>query len=151
MGYKGNGLGKTENGITEPISSKARELEKGVPKTLYVLSSSMLNQMDENRLSRSNIKVKVQCHGGCTVKCMYTHLPEMFRTKPDYVLLHIGSNDCMSKTSDEVINEIKQLIQYITKTLSCVTIILSLPIVRTDNVRVSVIQKIFNLEIKRLF
>ena len=151
MGYKGEGLGKSENGIKEPISSKPRELDKGSPKLLYILSSSMLNQMDENRLTKSNMKVKVRCHGGCTVKCAYTHLPEMFRAKPDYLLLHIGSNDCTSKTSDEVLNEMKQLIRYISKTLPCVTIILSLPIVRADNTRASVIQKHLKLKMKRLF
>ena len=151
MGYKGEGLGKSENGIKEPISSKPHELDKGDAKLLYILSSSMLNQMDENRLSKGNMKVKVRCHGGCTVKCAYTHLPEMFRAKPDYLLLHIGSNDCTSKTSDEVLNEIKQLIKYILKTLPCVTILLSLPIVRADNARASVIQKNLKLKMKRLY
>ena len=56
----------------------------------------------------------------------------------------------MSKASDEVINEIKQLIQYIMKTLPCITVILSLPIVRADNVRASVIQKNLKLKMKRL-
>ena len=150
MGYKGKGLGKSENGITEPISIKRPELDKG-KKKLYIISSSMLNQIDEKRLSTNNVEVKVRCHGGCTVKCSYSHLPELFREKPDYVLLHIGSNDCTSKTSDEVLNEIEQLTKYISKTLPCAKIIISLPIVRADNARAGIIQKNLKLKLKRLF
>ena len=83
MGYRGKGLGKFENGITEPITAtnlnalgvdnSQKEETHQKKKTLYIASSSMLNQMDEKRLSRNDINVKVQCHGGCTVRCMYTN------------------------------------------------------------------------------
>ena len=95
--------------------------------------------------------MKVQCHGGCNVKSIYSHLPKIFRAKPDYILLHIGSNDCTSKTSDEVLSEIKQIITYITNTLPCVKVIISLPIVRADSTRASTIQKNLKLKLSRLF
>ena len=165
MGYKGKGLGKLEDGITEPVTIKPRKnmqhdtyAETNIQedhynkknKLLYIASSSMLNQMDEKRLSTHNINVKVRCHGGCTVKCMYTHLPELFNLRPDYILLHIGSNDCVSKTSDEVLHEIKQLTVYITKELPLSKIIISLPIVRSDNSRANQIQKHLKLKLQRL-
>ena len=128
MGFGGNGLGKAEDGITEPVTIQPRTINK---KLLYIASSSMMNQMDEERLSKHNMDVKVRCHGGCTVKCMYTHLPEMFNLKPDFILLHIGSNDCTHKTSDEW-DELRKLIEYIEKTLPLSKIILSLPIIRAD-------------------
>ena len=109
----------------------------------------MMNQMDEKRLSRHNMDVKVRCHGGCTVKCMYTHLPEMFNLKPDYILLHIGSNDCTHKTSDEVLRELRKLIEYIEKTLPLSKIILSLPIIRADSSKANTIQKNLKLKLKR--
>ena len=155
MGYKGKGLGKLEDGITEPITIKPRTSMQGDQnnqnkKLLVIASSSMLNQMDEKRLSTHNVNVKVRCHGGCTVACMYTHLPELFKLKPDYILLHIGSNDCTTKTSDVILQEIKNLTGYITKSLPCCKIIISLPIVRTDSSRATQIQKHLKLKLQRL-
>ena len=78
MGFSGKGLGKTENGITEPITaenlgafstSKLVDEKANKRKLLYVLSSSMLNQLDENRLGNKDVEVRVQCHGGCTIRC----------------------------------------------------------------------------------
>ena len=107
MGYKGKGLGKAEDGIIEPITV-TNSLGLGVPKTpkkrklIYIASDSMLNQMEEGRLSKT-YDIKVRCHGGCTIKCMYSHLPSIVKLKPEYIILHIGTNDCTSKTSDVVL------------------------------------------------
>ena len=84
---------------------------------------------------------------------MYSHLPEMFDLKPDYLLLHIGSNDCigMGKTSDDVLQEIRKLAEYISRNLPYCKIILSLPIIRTDNSVATAIQKNLKCKLKRLF
>ena len=141
-GYKGNGLGKFENGITEPIKvNKSRIL--GVPeipgmkeqkkrKLIYIVSDSMLNQIDETRLSKE-VDVKVRCHGGCTIQCMYTHMAEIINAKPEYILLHIGTNDCKTKTSDVVIQELNKLTKYIKIVLPSSQLIISLPTMRFDN------------------
>ena len=158
MGYKGKGLGKNEDGIEEAIVVNDTKFNTEVTKTrdekvLYIASSSMMNQMDEERLSRGNIKVKVRCHGGCTIRCMYSHLPEMFEEKPDYVVLHIGSNDCigMGKTSDVVLQQITKLAEYITWNLPHAKLIMSLPIIRADSSVANAVQKNLYFKLKRLF
>ena len=55
-------------------------------KSILILSDSMLNQIDETRLCKYG-EVKVRCHEGCTVDCMYSHLPALLCDKPDYVVL----------------------------------------------------------------
>ena len=157
MGYGGKGLGKREDGIVEPITtqntlavSKKKEDER-VRKIFYILSSSMMNQMDANRLSTKDIEVKTQCHGGCTIRCMYSHLPNVIIHRPTYILLHIGSNDCTEKTSDEVLIELKQLINRIKILLPSCTVILSSPLIRADSTRANAIQKNLKVKMRNLY
>ena len=92
----------------------------------------MLNQIDETRLSKK-CDVMVRCHGGCTIQCMYTHLADIIEAKPDYIMLHIGTNNCTNKTSDEVIRELNKLTECIKCVLPKTELIISLPTVRLDN------------------
>ena len=74
MGYAGKGLGKSENGITEAVKiDESRTLgfkdtAESNTKCLYIASSSMLNRIDEKRLSSSHLRVIVRSHGGCKIK-----------------------------------------------------------------------------------
>ena len=77
--------------------------------------------------------VSVSCHGGCTIRCMYTHLGEVLKTKPDYVLLHMGTNDSCNNTSDVILNEFIKLGEFLEMALPDSKVILSLPTIRTDN------------------
>ena len=87
--------------------------------------------MDEKRLSKK-WDVKVYCHGGCTIMCMYTHLAPVVKLKPEFILLHVGTNHCINKTSDEVLNELNKLTEYVREILPTSKVIISLPTMRTD-------------------
>ena len=154
MGYQGNGLGKQENGITETITIKnSYRFEKKGPtkrKIFYILSDSMMNGIDEKRISNNKIEVKVECHGGCTVERMFTHLDTLVKYKPDYVLLHVGTNNCTNSTSDEMLRELKHLKEHIQLILPSTRIYISSPTVRTDNNKANIIIKNVNIKLKKL-
>ena len=109
----------------------------------------MLNQIDERRLSKK-LNVKFQCHGGCTIRCMYTHLPNIVQAKPDFLLFHIGTNDATSKTSDVILKELDKLIEDVSLLLPSTKIIISTPIMRFDDKRANTIIKNLNLKLKQL-
>ena len=153
MGYRGKGLGKTESGITEPIKvQKKGSFVTGQPidaqkrKFMCVLSDSMMNQIDEKRIGTD---VKVMCHGGCTIQCMYRHLPKVIKRNPKYVLLHIGTNDCVGKTSDEVLRELVKLHDYIETAIHDCTVIISMPTMRTDDLTANQIIQNLNVKLKK--
>ena len=160
MGYRGKGfgLGKFENGIEEAIKfsgpSRFEEAEKNVNnykkrESICILSGSMLNRLDEKRLSNDHFDVKIRCHGGCTINCLYSHLPWAFKLLPDHIIIHVGTNDCTNKISDEVIKELFDVKVHILKVLPSCKVWLSLPLVRTDNKVANAVIGVLNTKIKK--
>ena len=151
MGYSGKGLGKDEDGILEPVTIKPAAARKNSRKrkSIFILSDSMLNGLKEKRLSCKNADVKISCHGGCTLKCAYTHIEPILEHKPDIVLVHIGTNDCSEKTSDEVLNDITNFKKHIEQLLPATVVYISLPTIRRDKARANVIIRNLNTKLKR--
>ena len=86
--------------------------------------------MDEQRLSNDKYEVTRYSHGGCTTRCMFSHEDKLMQRKPEYVLLHVGTNN-IKGASDKVLKEL--LSKYIQKRLPSSTIFISLPMIRADN------------------
>ena len=58
----------------------------------------------------------------------------LLEKKPDYVTLHVGTNDAPYKAGSDISNEILELMRFINeKYPDCKKITLSAPIIRTDN------------------
>ena len=155
MGYKGKGSGKAEDGILEPIKIEntkeiggKRKKEGYKRMAICILSDSMFNQIDEKRLS-SKHDVKVLCHGGCTIECMYSHVPLALQLNPKYIVLNVSTNDSVRKTSDEMLRELSNLKRHIEKALPSCEVIISLPTVRTDDKKANQILKNLIMKLKR--
>ena len=73
--------------------------------TCLIVEDSILTGIDEKRLSRKNQVVKVRYFRGATIDDLKHHLlPEH-----EHIILHIGTNYAVSKTSRKILDELLQL------------------------------------------
>lgn len=104
------------------------------PETILIVGDSMINQMDEKRLSFSTTKdVKVRAFGGVDINGMYQKLDPLVKKKPGKIILHVGTQDTVHKNSKTILNDLFKLKQHIEAQLPGVMVVLSCPITRVDN------------------
>ena len=112
--------------------------------------------MDEVRLSRSTKKiVKARSFGGFRVDDIYSKLDALLKKKPSKIVLHLGRNDTVMKTSQSILDDILKLKQIVESTIECAEVIISCPIIRTDNAKakftiLKFIEKIKHMKVKYL-
>lgn len=87
---------------------------------------------------------------------MYFYLYPLLRKHPSYLILHVGTNDCVMHSSDKVLNDLFLLKRYIEGKVPGIKVIISQPIMRDDNdplacLRVSqLITELSGLDIKQM-
>ena len=85
---------------------------------------SMFNNIDETRLSK-NKNIKVKSFVRAKVKDMYSYLTPLLRKKPSVLILHVGTNDAVSKTSDVILNEIFDLKNHVENVVPGINVVIS--------------------------
>jgi hypothetical protein len=135
-GYTGGGLGKNGNGITSPIKAQSSTLsatssDTWPANTTLLVGDSMLNGLQEERLRRYN--AKVEARPGATIKDMYNVITPLLSKKPSMIIIHAGTNDSPYKPSDKIVHELLTLRRYVESNLPGGKVVLSCPIMRTDN------------------
>ena len=119
--------------------------------TILITGDSMLNQLDEKRLSNSvNRCVKVQSFPGATIEDMYSYITPLLKKVPKHIIIHIGTNNAVYNSSDTILDEIVKLKGYIQSQLPDAMVILSCPITRTDNGKARLTVKHIMRKIKTL-
>ena len=93
--------------------------------TCLIVRDSILTGIDQKRLSRNNQAVKVRDFRGATVDDLKHHLVPLLKKKPEHITLDIGTNDAVSKTSRQILDELLHLKQYIINTLPTCRVIVS--------------------------
>lgn len=141
-GYGGGGLGKNEDGIREPIAARTThfsDCKKIEPppwpkNTVLIAGSSMINSIDETRMSRK-FNVKVRANNGATATDMVDHLNAFLRKKPDHLILHVGSNDVSNNdvTSETLFSRLLRLKSFAEYKVPGIKVFISCPTIRTDN------------------
>ena len=110
--------------------SELNTTHKWPPHTILIASDTMLQNLDETRLSNNNFNVKARSFRGSLIKDMYNYLAPLLRKKPEYAVLHVSTNDSTTISSDNVLKELKH---YLESSVPGITVIFSEPITRYDD------------------
>ena len=133
-------LDSNDNSDYEPkIDDKTNNKEETTKKSsndhTLVMGDSMLKGLRQHSLSkatRSNVHVK--CFPGAQIHHMkHYSIPPLSATKPNHVVLHIGTNDIHKKTSIDISRETEELCDHIRNTCSVSEITISSIITRNDD------------------
>ena len=77
--------------------------------------------------------IKVRAFSGSTIPEMYFYLEPLLKKEPEYVILHVGTNDCGYTPGNEVFRNLLGLKLHIENKVPGIRVILSQPIARFDN------------------
>ena len=97
------------------------------------MGDSIITGIDEKRLSKNRL-VKVHDFRSATIANFNHNIIPIIKKKPDVIILLVGTNDSVSRTSREILDDLLQLKSAITtKTLPKCQVIFSKPTLRVDN------------------
>ena len=82
--------------------------EKQQKKKIVVTGDSMLNDMNEKRLSKSH-NVKVVNYPGATSEEILDKIDDLLKVKPGCLLVHVGTNDLMNNV--KLLNSFKKMVK----------------------------------------
>ena len=107
--------------------------------TVLIAGDSMISGLDGTRMSYRR-KVLVKSDGGCNIQELQHHLDAWLPKRPSTVILHIGTNESPSKTSNQIYNELLDLKKWIASK-SRARVIFSIPICRFDDAKATLTVK----------
>ena len=123
-------LTKSHKNDEEKVATSNEHWKNG---TTLIMGDSTVSGLMEKKMSR-NRKVKIRFFPDAKIKDMFHYAIPLLEKKPDYVILHVGTNDAPYKGGSDISNEILELMRLIKeKHPGRKKIILSAPIIRTDN------------------
>ena len=100
--------------------------------TILIAADSMINGINEKRISTNFKSVKVRCFSGDTIDDMYFNLIPLLRKKPVALVLHVGTNNSSNETF-QIYNKLLNLFHFIKENNPNCHIVLSPPIDRLDD------------------
>ena len=79
---------------------------------VYIVGDSIIRNLKGNLMSK-NKTVKVRSFPGSTIDDMTDFIKPVLRRAPESVITHIGTNDLKTKSEDEIIKNLKGLVEMI--------------------------------------
>ena len=105
----------------------------GTKKSVFIIGDSMLNGVYESQIKDENFDVQLKYFSGAKVADVSDKLGDFIEQKPDCIILHVGTNNSPNMSSNEIIDEILTVRHRIEKEAPETKVVISAPIVRTDN------------------
>ena len=101
--------------------------------TILKTGDSMINGINEKRISTNFKFVKVRCFSGATLDDMYFNPIPLLRKKPAALVLHVGTNNSSNETSFQIYDKPLNLDHFIKENNPNSHVVLSSPIDTLDN------------------
>ena len=76
--------------------------------TIFITGDSILSGLQPGLLSQQR-KVKVKTFSGANVRDMHDNIKPVLWHKPEYIILHIGTNDVLNLPPNEILDKISEL------------------------------------------
>ena len=76
--------------------------------TCVIVGDSMVNGIDEKRLSKKHGNVKVFHFSGARIEDISQYITPIIKKQPDYLILHVGTNNATTNTSKKIVDDFKQ-------------------------------------------
>ena len=109
-----------------------KKSKKIIKKSILVLGDSMLNGIEESKLSKSRY-IRVQPVSGATIKVIDDCLDDVLNDELETIILLAGTNDATKRSAQEIFDDLMILKSKIENILPTCSVIISQLIKRTDN------------------
>ena len=90
------------------INSKATDVKwpKG---TVAIVGDSIMSGIREELLKTDKHNVKVRFFRGGTIEDMEDNIKPILKREPDYIILHVGTNNATNSTARDILDKLLQL------------------------------------------
>ena len=113
-----------------------------------IVGDSMINGIDEKRLSQKFGNVKVFHFSVARIEDLNHYIVPIIKNKPGYLIVHVGANGATTNSSRKIVDDLLMLRTNILKQLPNCRIVLSKPTIRHDhgkaNLTIRNVNKIYN-------
>ena len=141
---------KDDVNSSDSSGDSSRDNHRWPAGTCAIIGDSILTGMEVNRFQNIGRKVKIFDHSSATIGDLHHHIIPILKRKPDHIIIHVGTNDAVSKTSRQILDDLLQLKNEILKTLPNCNIIISKPAMRVDNGKAALTLKHLNEHLSQL-
>ena len=136
-----------DSNLSETRKKKGENYRKIKKKTVLIVGDSMLNDIEESKLSKTR-HIRVQPIPGGKIDDIKENLNDLLHEELQKVIIHVGTNNAMTDTSKEIFEKLISFKHQIKSILPKCGITVSDLIMRTDELKAAKINEEVNRLIK---